>query len=187
MTGVHQRKSDGNIVANHRSISFELDPVEHGGGGDVATTHNSGEHGEEDGLLLGGRDSEDGVAAAVPPSPKRYPFLENSLNSSQHASSFIMTFRSVITLANSIIGVSILAMPFCFKQCGIVLAILMIFLSGIVVKLSCHFMVKSALIARRRNYELLGMYQFLFARLEGITCEAMSGLSVSRCYVIPYS
>ena len=94
----------------------------------------------------------------LPPLPKRYPFLENSLISSQHASSFIMTFRSVITLANSIIGVSILAMPFCFKQCGIVLAILMIFLSGIVVKLSCHFMVKSALIARRRNYELLGTY-----------------------------
>ena len=111
--------------------------------------------GEEDGLLAPGPGaSEDGEAletGIANTSPKRY-FLQNN------ASSFNMTFRSVITLANSIIGVSILAMPFCFKQCGIVLATLMILLSGVVVKVSCHFMIKAALIARRRNYELLGMF-----------------------------
>ena len=45
-----------------------------------------------------------------------------------------MTLSSVITLANSIIGVSILAMPYCFKQCGIILATIMILLSGMLVK-----------------------------------------------------
>ena len=114
--------------------------------------------GEEEGLLAPGPGaSEDGAAVEAGianTSPKRYPFLQNP----PHASSFNMTFRSVITLANSIIGVSILAMPFCFKQCGIVLATLMILLSGVVVKVSCHFMIKAALIARRRNYELLGMF-----------------------------
>ena len=115
--------------------------------------------GEEDGLLAPGA-SEDGAAveAGIAPiantAPKRYPFLQNP----PHDSPFSMTFRSVITMANAIIGVSILAMPFCFKQCGIVLATLMILFSGFVVKISCHFMVKAALIARRRNYELLGMF-----------------------------
>ena len=153
---------NGNIVANHRSNSFEFDHEGHGEG-DVATLPHSGDlDEEEDGPLLGARASEDGEAVEAGianTSPKRYPFLENS---SPHASSFNMTLRSVITLANSIIGVSILAMPFCFKQCGIVLATLMILLSGVVVKLSCHFMVKAALIARRRNYELLGMFKGCF-------------------------
>ena len=48
-----------------------------------------------------------------------------------------MSFLSVITLANSIIGVAILSMPYCFKQCGIILAIVMILCSGMLVKASC--------------------------------------------------
>jgi len=64
----------------------------------------------------------------------------------------------VITLANSIIGVSILAMPYCYKQCGIVLATLMIILSGTIVKLACHLLIKSAIMARRRNIENLAFH-----------------------------
>ena len=29
-----------------------------------------------------------------------------------------MTFKLVLTTANSIIGVSILSMPYCYKECG---------------------------------------------------------------------
>ncbi|XP_059095002.1 putative sodium-coupled neutral amino acid transporter 10 isoform X2 [Tigriopus californicus] len=71
-----------------------------------------------------------------------------------------MTMKSIITLANSIIGVSILAMPYCFKQCGIVLATLMVICSGLIVKLSCHILLKSAILARRRNYELLAFQTY---------------------------
>jgi len=71
-----------------------------------------------------------------------------------------MTFSSVVTLANSIIGVSILAMPYCFKQCGIVLATLMIIMSGTVVKLSCHLLLKAAIMARRRNFEYLAFHTY---------------------------
>ncbi|KAK3923946.1 Putative sodium-coupled neutral amino acid transporter 10 [Frankliniella fusca] len=66
----------------------------------------------------------------------------------------------VMTLCNSIIGVSILAMPFCFKQCGIILSILLLCLSSILSRFACHFLLKSAVITRRRNYEFLAFHVF---------------------------
>ncbi|XP_066259183.1 putative sodium-coupled neutral amino acid transporter 10 [Euwallacea similis] len=66
----------------------------------------------------------------------------------------------VLTLANSIIGVSILAMPYCFKQCGILLAIVLLLLTSIISRLSCHFLIKSAIMARRKNFEYLAYYIF---------------------------
>nr|CAI5823165.1 unnamed protein product [Callosobruchus analis] len=66
----------------------------------------------------------------------------------------------VMTLANSIIGVSILTMPYCFKQCGIMLSILMLFVSSVISRLSCHFLLKSAIIARRKTFEFLAFHIF---------------------------
>ncbi|CAD1477308.1 unnamed protein product [Heterotrigona itama] len=66
----------------------------------------------------------------------------------------------IMTLANSIIGVSVLAMPFCFKQCGIILAIVVLILSSILSRLACHFLIKSAVMSRRRNFELLAFHAF---------------------------
>ncbi|CAG9560992.1 unnamed protein product [Danaus chrysippus] len=65
-----------------------------------------------------------------------------------------------ITLANSIIGVGILAMPFCFQQCGIILATLILISMGLVSRLCCYFLLKSAIITRRRNYEFLAFHIF---------------------------
>uniref|UniRef100_A0A0P4VMP9 Putative sodium-coupled neutral amino acid transporter 10 n=2 Tax=Rhodnius TaxID=13248 RepID=A0A0P4VMP9_9HEMI len=62
---------------------------------------------------------------------------------------------NVLTLANSIIGVSVLAMPFCFKQCGIILSILMLLFSSVVSRLACYFLIKSALLEKRKNFEML--------------------------------
>ena len=56
------------------------------------------------------------------------------MNQNLNYSAFTMSWLSVITLANSIIGVAILSMPYCFKQCGIILAIVMILCSGMLVK-----------------------------------------------------
>ncbi|XP_011158305.1 putative sodium-coupled neutral amino acid transporter 10 [Solenopsis invicta] len=70
----------------------------------------------------------------------------------------ISQMSHVMTLANSIIGVSVLAMPFCFKQCGIVLAVLVLLLCSILSRLACHFLIKSAVISRRRNFELLAFH-----------------------------
>lgn len=65
-----------------------------------------------------------------------------------------------ITLANSIIGVGILAMPYCFQQCGVLLAAVILLLMGLVSRLSSYFLLKSALISRRRNFEFLAFHVF---------------------------
>lgn len=72
----------------------------------------------------------------------------------------ISQMSHVMTLANSVIGVSVLAMPFCFKQCGIVLAVLVLLLCSTLSRLACHFLIKSAVISRRRNFELLAFHTF---------------------------
>lgn len=66
----------------------------------------------------------------------------------------------VMTLANSIIGVSILAMPYCFKQCGIVLSILLLLFSSVLSRLSCHFLIKSAIKAKLKTFENLAFRAF---------------------------
>lgn len=63
--------------------------------------------------------------------------------------------KHTIVLSNSIIGASILSMPFCFKQCGIILGSIILYLNSCLTKLCCHQLIKASLIARRRNYEVL--------------------------------
>ncbi|CAK9803008.1 Putative sodium-coupled neutral amino acid transporter 10 [Anthophora quadrimaculata] len=72
----------------------------------------------------------------------------------------ISQLSHMMTLANSIIGVSVLAMPYCFKQCGIILATLVLILSSILSRLACHFLIKSAVMSRRRNFDLLAFHAF---------------------------
>ncbi|TMW41640.1 hypothetical protein DOY81_013280 [Sarcophaga bullata] len=66
----------------------------------------------------------------------------------------------VMTLANSIIGVGILAMPFCFQKCGIVLAILLLVLSNWITRICCHYLIKTSLLTRRKSFEFLGFHAF---------------------------
>ncbi|XP_031630114.1 putative sodium-coupled neutral amino acid transporter 10 [Contarinia nasturtii] len=66
----------------------------------------------------------------------------------------------IMTLANSIIGVGILAMPFCFQKCGILLSILLLALSNAITRLACHYLLKSSIKARRKNFEFLASYIF---------------------------
>ncbi|XP_020803314.1 putative sodium-coupled neutral amino acid transporter 10 [Drosophila serrata] len=66
----------------------------------------------------------------------------------------------VMTLANSIIGVGILAMPFCFQKCGILLSILLLVLSNGITRVCCHYLIKTSLLTRRKSFELLGLHAF---------------------------
>ncbi|XP_049273384.1 putative sodium-coupled neutral amino acid transporter 10 [Rhipicephalus sanguineus] len=70
------------------------------------------------------------------------------------------SLKNTINLGNSIIGVSILAMPYCFEKCGIVLSSLLLLVSGLLTRMTCHLLLKSAITARRRNYEFLAFHTF---------------------------
>ena len=71
-----------------------------------------------------------------------------------------MTFKLVLTTANSIIGVSILTMPYCYKQCGLILATLLIICCAFLVRMCCHLLVKSANLSHSRTYELLAFHSY---------------------------
>lgn len=87
----------------------------------------------------------------------------------------------IITLANSIIGVGILAMPFCFQkvshhlipskpnfnvslpiplQCGVLLSILLLIFSNLMTRLTCNYLLQSSIRSRKRNLESMGMTTF---------------------------
>lgn len=63
----------------------------------------------------------------------------------------------VFNLANCIIGVSVLAMPYVFQQCGILLAAFMIALCAVITKFTCHFLAQAAFNTRTTSYESLAM------------------------------
>ncbi|ESP04030.1 hypothetical protein LOTGIDRAFT_109866 [Lottia gigantea] len=66
----------------------------------------------------------------------------------------------VINLSNSIIGISTLAMPFCFKQCGILLGILLLLLSTWLTLVSCQILMKAGVTSRRSSYGFLAYYTY---------------------------
>uniref|UniRef100_A0A6B2E916 Putative amino acid transporter n=1 Tax=Phlebotomus kandelakii TaxID=1109342 RepID=A0A6B2E916_9DIPT len=67
---------------------------------------------------------------------------------------------NVITLSNSIIGVGILAMPFCFLKCGVILSVILLIASMYMTRISCHFLIKSSFLTKRRNFEFLAFHAF---------------------------
>ncbi|XP_052833760.1 putative sodium-coupled neutral amino acid transporter 10 [Octopus bimaculoides] len=61
----------------------------------------------------------------------------------------------VVNLGNSIIGVSILTMPFCFQQCGIILGTLLLLFCTWLTLISCQLLMKAGITSRRKSFEFL--------------------------------
>jgi len=66
----------------------------------------------------------------------------------------------VLNFANSIVGVGVLAMPFCFQQCGVVLAGIMVLLSAFLTKSTCEFLLRGASNSRTTSYEQLALHLY---------------------------
>ncbi|XP_076034327.1 uncharacterized protein LOC143021033 isoform X2 [Oratosquilla oratoria] len=68
--------------------------------------------------------------------------------------------RYVVNMANSIVGVSILSVPYCFKETGLVLGMLTVLTCGFITKKTSMFLIRSAIMTRRRSYEFLAFHVF---------------------------
>ena len=63
----------------------------------------------------------------------------------------------VANLVNSIIGVSVLAMPYCLKNCGLVLGLVSLLSVSYLTYISCNMLISSAVTKRRSTYEYLAL------------------------------
>eukprot|EP00117_Sycon_ciliatum_P033365 scpid70359/ scgid25688/ Putative sodium-coupled neutral amino acid transporter 10 len=66
----------------------------------------------------------------------------------------------VVNLSNSIIGVSMLALPFCMEQCGILLGCMLVLGTAYLTRLSCFLLLRSSQYGRRKSYETLAVHTF---------------------------
>jgi len=86
----------------------------------------------------------------------------------------------IVNLINSVIGVGILAMPFCMAQCGLVLGLVVLVVCGMMTLESSLMLIKSAKSKNKKTYEYLA--QACFGSTGKFAIEfAQIGLMLGTC------
>jgi amino acid permease len=68
--------------------------------------------------------------------------------------------RDLINITNSVLGLAILAMPFCFAQAGLVLGSLTLVICALLTSYSCKLLLKSVELKKIHSLELLALRLF---------------------------
>ena len=64
----------------------------------------------------------------------------------------------IVNLINSVIGVGILAMPFCMSQCGLILGTIVLLFCGFITLQSCLMLISSAKAKNKTRYDNLTVF-----------------------------
>lgn len=73
---------------------------------------------------------------------------------------FSLSIRNLINMTNGVVGLSILTMPFCFEQCGLVLATLTLLVCALMTSYSCSLLIESSNINKIRQFEFIAFRLF---------------------------
>merc|ERR1711990_947978 len=86
----------------------------------------------------------------------------------------------IVNLINSVIGVGILAMPFCMSQCGLILGTIVLLFCGFITLQSCLMLISSAKAKNKTSYEYLA--SACFGSVGKFSIEfAQIGLMLGTC------